>query len=113
MHTPFSRDHVKRSACPRHIAADNIVANRGSKTTLAILALSSPACEPSCQDVRFRMRITHGDDITVSPGNLLEAIEQTGTIALAAKGHCGSPGRMRTPESKALRTASQVPGASS
>lgn len=37
--------------------------------------------------LRFRMRITHGDQIAVGPGKiaLLEAIEQTGSITAAAK----------------------------
>jgi len=38
-------------------------------------------------DARFRLRITHGDDIAVGPGkvDLLEAIANTGSITSAAK----------------------------
>jgi molybdate transport system regulatory protein len=50
---------------------------------------SAPAAKrrQSVPQVRFRMRITHGDDIAVGPGKvaLLEAIEQTGSITAAAK----------------------------
>jgi len=38
-------------------------------------------------DVRFRLRVTRGDDIAVGPGkiDLLEAIARTGSITAAAK----------------------------
>jgi len=42
---------------------------------------------PPITDVRFRLRITRGDDIAVGPGkiDLLEAIASTGSITAAAK----------------------------
>jgi molybdate transport system regulatory protein len=38
-------------------------------------------------DIRFRLRVTRGDDIAVGPGkvDLLEAIARTGSITAAAK----------------------------
>ena len=46
-----------------------------------------PSGMPKKADVRFRLRITRGDDIAVGPGkiDLLAAIERTGSITSAAK----------------------------
>ena len=42
---------------------------------------------PQKSDVRFRLRVTRGDDIAVGPGKIeiLEAIARTGSITAAAK----------------------------
>lgn len=56
---------------------------------------SSPAVRPqarsnetrSAPELRFRIRVTHGERIAVGPGKiaLLEAIDKTGSITAAAK----------------------------
>jgi molybdate transport system regulatory protein len=42
---------------------------------------------PTRAEVKFRLRVTRGDDIAVGPGkiDLLEAIHRTGSITAAAK----------------------------
>ena len=58
-----------------------------ANTTRTSAAATSRAAKESKPVLRFRMRITHGDQIAVGPGKiaLLEAIERTGSITAAAK----------------------------
>lgn len=52
----------------------------------AVAAAVAPSARPK-PSVRFRLRITAGDDIAIGPGKiaLLEAIAETGSITAAAK----------------------------